>query len=143
MCCARGSGCLRGSTFNVEAGSIGVQSGTVYFWGMQCEIGYIPTVLENPAPDYELAQCMRWYQSHLAILVAGYAPTAGNVVIDFTYPVGMRAAPTVTFSSIVYSNMNGLSAAIALIDHARLLAVITAGLGFGTATANMAFSAEV
>jgi hypothetical protein len=60
---------------------------------------------------------MRWYQSHLAMLVAGYAPTAGNVVIDFIYPVVMRAAPTVTFSSIVYSNMSGLSAAIALIDH--------------------------
>jgi hypothetical protein len=39
--------------------------------------------------------------------------------------------------------MNGLSAAIALIYHARLLAVITAGLGFGTATANVAFSAEI
>jgi hypothetical protein len=64
-------------------------------------------------------------------------------VIDFTYPVVMRAAPTVTFSSIVYSNMSGLSAAIALIDHARLLAVITAGLGLGAATANVASSAEV
>jgi hypothetical protein len=132
-----------GATFNVQAGSIGVQSGTVYFWGMQFEIGYIPTVLEKPAPDFELAQCMRWYQAHTGILVAGYAPTAGNVVIDFTYPVTMRAAPTVTFSSIVYSNMSGISAAIALIDHARLLAVITAGLGFGTATANVAFNAEI
>jgi hypothetical protein len=130
-----------GATLNAQGGSIGVQSGTVSFWGMQCEIGYITTVLEKPAPDFELAQCMRWYQSHLAMLVAGYAPTAGNVVIDFTYPVMMRAAPTVTFASIVYSNMSGLSAAIALIDHARLLAVITAGLGFGTATANVAFSA--
>jgi hypothetical protein len=43
----------------------------------------------------------------------------------------------------VYCNMSGLSAAIAMIDHARLLAVITTGLGFGTATANVAFSAEI
>jgi hypothetical protein len=38
---------------------------------MECEIGYIPTVLEKPAPDFELAQCMRWYHSHLSMLVAG------------------------------------------------------------------------
>ena len=58
-----------GATLNAQGGSIGVQSGTVSFWGMQCEIGYITTVLEKPAPDFELAQCMRWYQSHVGILV--------------------------------------------------------------------------
>ena len=52
-----------GATLNAQAGSVGVQSGTIYFWGMQCEIGYIPTVLEKPAPDFELAQCMRWFQT--------------------------------------------------------------------------------
>ena len=41
-----------GSHIHIQTSSIGVQSGTVYFWGMQCEIGYIPTALEKPAPGF-------------------------------------------------------------------------------------------
>ena len=46
------------------------------------------------------------------------------MVIDFTYPVSMRAAPTVAFSTIVYGNMSGLSLATAQPDHARIIAVV-------------------
>jgi hypothetical protein len=132
-----------GATFNAQAGSVGVQSGTIYFWGMQCEIGYIPTPLEKPAPDYELAQCQRYFQNVTSMLCAGTAPSAGNVVIDFTFPVTMRGVPTIAFSTIVYSNMSGLSLAVATNSHARILGIVTTGVGFGTATFNAAISAEV
>jgi hypothetical protein len=74
---------------------------------------------------------------------AGTAPTGGNVVIDFTYPVSMRAAPTVAFSTIVYGNMSGLSLATAQPDHARIIAVVGTGPAFGTATSTVTLSAEI
>ena len=46
-----------------RAGNIGVQSGTVYLWGVQLEIGSVATPLDyGGTPQQQLAQCQRFFQ---------------------------------------------------------------------------------
>ena len=131
-----------GATLNAQGGSIGVQSGTVSFWGMQCEIGYSPTWLESPGADFELAQRMRYNQFHTAVPVSGFAPSSGTTAIDLTCPVAMRAAPSVTVSSTTFSNASTLGSGRATFDHVRMSALVTA-TGYGVASTNLALGAEI
>jgi hypothetical protein len=75
------------------SGSVGVQSGTIYLWGMQVEVGSVMTPLDKPDPQVELANCQRFYQTGYFTLgvggVAGVNNSGGS-----TYITQMRVAPT-------------------------------------------------
>ena len=95
-----------GATNNVQAGSIGVQSGTINIWGVQLEIGSVATPLEKPDPRYDLSNCQRFYQTGFAQLNA--YNTAGNTTaISVPMVPQMRAAPSIVISNPVYSNTSG------------------------------------
>src|SRR5215469_16051248 len=89
-----------GATNNAAAGNIGVQSGTVEFWGVQCEIAQAgqtqPTPLEKLDPVLQLQQCQRFYQ--VGSLYQGGSAGAASVTLSasYTMPVPMRASPTCT-----------------------------------------------
>lgn len=85
-----------------SAGSIGVQSGTVWLWGVQLEIGSAATPLEKLDPQQDLAKCQRFYQTGNANNT-GYGVAGTGIAQAWALPVLMRAAPTVTPS---FSNAN-------------------------------------
>lgn len=60
-----------GTDFNARTGSLGIQSNTFDFWGMQIEIGSIATSFRRNQPNIqaELAACQRYY----------WRSTGGNV----------------------------------------------------------------
>lgn len=80
---------------SVYSGGIGVQSGTVQFWGMQLEIGSTATPLEKLDPRMDLANCQRFYVVQTGYLY-GFAVNTTNLIVLWTFPVQMRATPTIT-----------------------------------------------
>ena len=98
-----------GANLATRAGNIGVQSGTIQLWGVQLEITQPgqtqPTQLEKPDPELQLRQCQRFYVS-LYARHDGYV-TAGTSAFQQAYlPVTMRAAPTVTPSFSLTTNVS-------------------------------------
>jgi hypothetical protein len=92
-----------GTTANSAAGNIGVQSGTVQLWGLQCEFGSVATPLEKIDPQQDLAKCQRFYQVNQFLLQSN--GTAGQSFgMSVALPVSMRAAPLCAFN--VSGNFN-------------------------------------
>lgn len=87
-----------GSTNNAGAGNIGVQTGTVQFWGVQLEIGTAATPLEKPDPQQDLAKCQRFYQT-FQIFAGGYSGAAIAAIASIMFPVVMRATPALAVTT--------------------------------------------
>jgi hypothetical protein len=104
-----------GSTYSASrAGSIGFQSGTFLFWGIQLEIvqpGQTqPSPLEKVDPGEDLRRCQRFYQSYLGSdNITFWAYGATNWPIGYTtlLPVKMRASPTV--GNLNFTSANNIS----------------------------------
>ena len=132
-----------GSTNNGAAGGIGVQAGTVNFWGMQMEIGPAPSPMEKLELRQDLANCMRHYQDHNGLIVSGYGNAIGvPFYLDFPLPVTMRVAPTVALSN--FSNVNCATPTLNLasVGHLRFQSTTTAALD-GNSAFDITASAEL
>lgn len=99
---------------SARSGGIGVQSGTVQFWGMQLEIGPTATPLEKLDPRMDLANCQRFYQTGSISIDAN--ATGASAVYGYTYSfaVVMRATPTITPTFTTQTNCTGGSSAASL-----------------------------
>jgi hypothetical protein len=86
-----------GTDFNARTGSLGIQSTTIDFWGVQVEKGTTATPFEYRPIGTELALCQRYYVSE-SCRINGYTDQAGTpgTVRYFSVwlPVTMREAPT-------------------------------------------------
>jgi len=77
-----------------RSGNVGVQSGQVFIWGIQLEIGSVATPVEKLDPRMDWANCQRFYQTG-QIALAAYQNTGFGIYAPYPLPVQMRAAPTV------------------------------------------------
>ena len=87
-----------GTDFNSRTGSIGIQSNTFDFWGVQLEQNYQPTPFEQRPYGVELALCQRYYEAERTILQQMYwASDATGTVYggSFVFNTAKRAAPTI------------------------------------------------
>ena len=105
-----------GSNTAVESGNVGVQTASISLWGIQLEIGSVATPLEKPDLRYDLANCQRFY--HVGSFAwQGYSPaTAISVGSSWTFPVAMRAIPTMVVTADSVST--GMGARTLLADNA-------------------------
>ena len=131
-----------GSSNASDSGSVGVQSGIVYMWGVQLEIGNAATPLEKRDPQVELAMCQRFYQFHPLVYVAGYAPAANNVLATIAYPVTMRATPTGVITAGGSANTGALSL-YAVGPMEMVVAASITATGWGYSSATIALSADL
>lgn len=98
-----------GSDWNSRTGSIGIQSNTFDFWGIQAEQNYQVTPFEQRPIGVELSLCQRYYQvwtsnaTGTAICV-GFSDGAGTAG-SMNRPIvpNMRVAPTNSFSGVIYA----------------------------------------
>jgi hypothetical protein len=89
-----------------HSGNVGVQSGTVNFWGVQLEIGSVATPLEKPDPQQDLAKCQRFYQvGGYSVLYTAIA-AAGMMSFSSLLPVPMRVNPVWTATPGFTSNVS-------------------------------------
>ena len=122
------------------SGNIGVQSGIIWIWGVQLEIGSTMTPLEKPDPQQDLAKCQRFYIGE-AFIIGQYAGSSGTYVNLF-FPQSMRATPTITLSGLVYTNGSAASVNSAQKSNALLVMTTTAGSN-SILQANYAASADL
>ena len=95
--------------------------------GVKLEIGSVATPYNRQSLAKSMADCQRYYQQGPAIWFGGYQGVAGNNAGQvISYPVTMRATPTVVFGTPVYTNCSAVG----------VVANTAAGLSFAvTATA--------
>jgi hypothetical protein len=94
-----------GVDFNSRTGSIGIQTTTIDFWGIQLEIGSVATAFQTATGTIqgELAACQRYCLS----LVTGNSKsfgigtnyTASAAYTAISFPVTMRTTPTLVAAS--------------------------------------------
>ncbi len=98
-----------GSNFNARTGSLGIQSNTFDFWGVQVEAGSVATAFQTATGTLqgELAACQRYYVRFIGnggndiLSSVGWAPQTTNAHILFNFPVEMRVAPSSIESSTI------------------------------------------
>jgi hypothetical protein len=96
-----------GATNNAHAGNIGVQSGSIYLWGVQLELGGTATPLEKLDPQQDLAKCQRFYALG-TIRVTGSANAGGNIIGNMqSFNTAMRATPTMVTNFTTQANCTG------------------------------------
>jgi len=101
-----------GSTFNARTGTLGIQTNTFSFWGVQVEYGLKATPFQTATGTIqgELAACQRYYwrANTIATVAAvfGYG-SASSTTVEFAYanfPVEMRVKPTAIDNPTVGTN---------------------------------------
>jgi hypothetical protein len=110
-----------GSSFSGTAGSwsssnyvtatgatsvVGTSGATFYITGVQLEKGSTATSFDYRPYGTELALCQRYYQRYTYVGIDGYAGAGGSgntLSSSFWWSVQMRAAPTVTFGALAFS----------------------------------------
>jgi hypothetical protein len=115
---------------NTDSGSVGVQSGTFTFWGMQVEVGNIASPLEKPSRQQDWANVQRYYQRMLQTSMIS-VPSSSGGIFGQTLPfiVTMKAAPAVTLANPVTSNCTALTAANIGINSLFVYATAAANAG--------------
>jgi hypothetical protein len=143
-----------GSDFNARTGTLGIQTNTFSFWGVQIEAGSVATAFQTATGTLqgELAACQRYFQrlvngsetTNEAIVLAQAYGTVGAIAA-LQWIVPMRTTPTMTISSVSHFAIFNASAsdltatAFALTSsgttsrHGRLDVTVAAGLVGGNA----------
>ena len=139
-----------GTDFNARTGSLGIQSNTFDFWGVQVEKGSLATSFKRAAGTLanELLACQRYcYEPHgghfLAASTFGDVQTAQSTTVTsgtVSFPVTMRTKPSMTIASgsdqfrLGYPGSFIISG-VSFNDASRQQAILTvgsSGLTFGT-----------
>ena len=99
-----------GSDLNTRAASLGIQTATISFWGVQLEAGSVATAFQTATGSVqgELAACQRYYWRTTSgggyvRLPMGSAQSTTQVNIPLINPVTMRTTPT----TLDYSTLGG------------------------------------
>ena len=122
---------------------VGTNAATFYVTGVKLEVGSVATPYNRQSLAKSMADCQRYYQAfggHMQI--SGYGTAGGSIWGILLLPVVMRAAPTVVYSSVSYTNASGLVMSGTTTAQLTNQAAITAtGPGYAVGTA--ALSAEL
>ena len=101
--------CSGGSAFNTRSGSVGNQTATIDFWGLQIETGSVATPVQTATGTLqgELAACQRYYfrtaNSAVSNATMGFGMSTSTTAaaLNIQPPTPMRVFPT----SLEYANM--------------------------------------
>ena len=101
---AWGSTLYRSSTGAVQV--VATNGATFYITGIQLEVGTKATPYEMQIYSDQLAQCLRYF-TYVNAKLAGYTGAGTTNIYQGTYPVGMRATPTIVIISSGNINTTG------------------------------------
>jgi hypothetical protein len=151
-----------GTTFATRASSIGIQTATIDFWGVQVEYGSKMTPFQTASggsPQAELAMCQRYFQKRSSYVSAPcYDGTNDYFFLNLPVSPTMRVSPTlgnVSVSTIQYvttagtlANTNGILTSGSINgDTGYVIATITAlgttGFAASINTTDITFGAEL
>jgi hypothetical protein len=89
-----------GTNFNARTNSLGIQSNTFDFWGVQIESGSIATPFEQRPIGTELLLCQRYF-SRRNVYASGATGGGGGIayIVAVQFEVKMRISPVVSWIS--------------------------------------------
>jgi hypothetical protein len=126
-----------GTNLNARTGSLGIQSNTFDFWGVQAEAGSTASPFQTATgtKQGELAACQRYYyRASIAATPArfgfGYADSTTIATYGMSFPVQMRTAPTAL-------EQTGTATDYSTVGPATTITVCSAVPNFGSATTNI------
>lgn len=104
-----------GSFWNTSSASLGIQSTTIQFAGIQVEAGSVATPFQTATGSIqgELAACQRYYvrfaeTTNSPLYGLGLAYSTTNVIIGMSFPSTMRVIPTsIDFSTLQLTDYVG------------------------------------
>ena len=135
-----------GSSLNTRTGSVGVQSGTVNFWGVQLEVGTQATPFDaGGTPQQQLAACQRFYQIGYINMSVATGTTASGYGFQhaFTFPP-MRAQPTMAATGApFYANCGSIVFNSSSASSGYLQATTTSGAGGYACASSYTASADL
>ena len=82
---------------------VSTNAATFYVTGVKLEIGSVATPFNRQSLAKIMADCQRYYQA-LYTTIGGYGVTSTPIYGGYSFPVTMRAAPTVVYVTPAYSN---------------------------------------
>jgi hypothetical protein len=113
---------------------VGTSGASLNFAGIKLEIGSVATPYNRPTMAKALADCQRYYQT-FGYNSGGYAAAGAYTQASGSFPVQMRASPTIAFaSSPTYTNCSGLTASGGPAAFTPVLTVTAAGGFLASAT---------
>ena len=127
-----------GSNLDARTGSLGIQTNTFDFWGVQAEPGSSATPFQTATGTLagELAACQRYYwrttttnvQKNIGTIA--YANSSTIAILNFTNPVAMRVPPTsVDFSNLIFQNYANTQYALSAITLDPVTETVTSVYG--------------
>ena len=130
-----------GTDYNSRTGSLGIQSNTFDFWGVQMEVNLQPTPFEQRPIGIELALCQRYYyrtdtgngNALFRSIGKGFAYSTTAIQGFVSFPTRLRIAPTAieAYGSIrILDYINVFTIFVVSLDAART----TTDLGVFTCT---------
>ena len=136
-----------GTTFNSRTGSLGIQTATISFWGIQVEAGSVATAFQTATGTIqgELAACQRYYYRQTPSTSygwVGYGLANGTTggAIGTTFPVQMRTTPSaVEFSTLSVSDASGAIAVTSLTLDTSVASANVGVCNFGVASGLTAY----
>jgi hypothetical protein len=135
------TGSLTGATGELLFTSIA--SATLEFANFQLEAGTQATAYDWQSTGDVLAACQRYLQVPTKLFIAsGYGPAGGGFWGDYTFPVTMRTAPTVTLSTVTLSNATAANATT-IDQYGFRVAGTVSGTGTAFATFNINANADL
>jgi hypothetical protein len=109
--------------------------------GVKLEIGSVATPYNRQSLTKSLADCQRYYQTLVGVILGGYN-TAGNSMWSTISYSSMRAVPTATPNGQTYSNASGFTPQTIQTNSVQTTIIITAtGVGYGQS--NIVLNAEL
>jgi hypothetical protein len=131
-----------GSSYAARSGGVGVQSGTFSIWGVELTISRAPFgSVERRQPQVELALCQRFYQTG-AVQWYTYGAAGQLLALNVPLLLTMRAAPTVTPSWVLATNVTGNTLGAISGSTLQLAASVTA-LGVANLQVNYTATADI
>jgi hypothetical protein len=138
-----------GTDFNSRTGTLGIQTGTFDFWGVQVEAAQTASNFQTATgtKQGELAACQRYYirwngsEGANSIIGTGLPSSAGAGRIVIPLPVTMRTTPaTLDYSTLAINYVNAqVAITTATISGSGLANPRTAGIEFSGASGLTAY----
>jgi hypothetical protein len=110
-----------GTTFATRASSIGIQTATIDFWGVQVEYGSYATPFQTSSGGSiqgELAMCQRYYQTSGTSIYSANVTSGSTYATNYFLPVQMRTSPTVTPAIVANSGFPATNPAVGSVSAA-------------------------
>ena len=113
-----------------QVNGVATTDDALYLTGIMVLPGiYAPTAAQSPLImrpyNQELITCQRYFQKYDNLLINGYNVAVGSIYADISFTTEMRAAPSVTFNTILYSNASALALNIVYTNHLRTSIIVS------------------